>query len=104
MARIGETLAGLGWDAAALARITVAPDLASAVKDADIVIEAAQEKLELKQAIFAEVERHAPAACAARLQHLGAADRRCHGGRRREASRARHPLVEPALSRSTWSR
>ena len=60
MARIGGTLAGLGWDAAALSRIDVAPDLASAVKDADIVIEAAPEKLELKQSIFAEVERHAP--------------------------------------------
>jgi len=64
-ARIGESLALLGADAAevaaALTRVSLAPTLAQAVSDAGAVFEAAPEKLALKQAIFAEIEAHAPA-------------------------------------------
>lgn len=42
---------------AALARITVTTDLAEAVGDADIVVEAVFEKLEVKQEIFRELDR-----------------------------------------------
>jgi 3-hydroxybutyryl-CoA dehydrogenase len=46
----------------ALARIAVADDLAGAVGDADLVIEAGPERLATKQRIFAELERLAPPA------------------------------------------
>jgi 3-hydroxybutyryl-CoA dehydrogenase len=49
-------LKSLGRDAAAVARVTVLPSLAETVVDADIVIEAAPEKLPLKQEIFAQLE------------------------------------------------
>ena len=45
---------------AALARISLAADLASGASDADLVVEAVPERLELKQAIFAEVGAAAP--------------------------------------------
>lgn len=45
---------------AALARIALEGELAKAVAQADVVFEAAPEKLDLKRAIFAEVETHAP--------------------------------------------
>jgi 3-hydroxybutyryl-CoA dehydrogenase len=44
----------------ALARITTTTDLAQAVSDADLVIEAASESLDLKRKIFAEIDRSAP--------------------------------------------
>jgi len=47
--------------AAGLARVRRVPELAAAVESASIVVEAAPERLELKRAIFAELERHAPA-------------------------------------------
>jgi len=63
--RIAESLTLLGASADevsdALGRVTLANDLADAVKDADVVFEAAPEKLDLKQRIFADVEVHAPA-------------------------------------------
>lgn len=43
---------------AVLGRIETTTDLAAAVSDADLVIEAAPENLELKQEIFSDVERH----------------------------------------------
>ena len=43
-----------------LARLTVTTEIAVAVRAADVVIEAVPEKRELKQAVFAEAERHAP--------------------------------------------
>lgn len=46
----------LNGDAAILPRIAIRDRLADAVIDADVVIEAAPEKLDLKQKIFAEVE------------------------------------------------
>ena len=57
--RIAATLKSLGKDAAAVANVTPCATLAEAVHDADIVIEAAPEKLPLKQDIFAELERFA---------------------------------------------
>ena len=45
-----------------LSRIQCDSDLASAVEGAELVIEAAPEKLALKQALFAELERYAPPA------------------------------------------
>ncbi len=63
-ARVAESLALLGAEQAeidaALARLTLCPSLPDAVAAADVVFEAAPEKLELKQAIFAEIEGHAP--------------------------------------------
>jgi 3-hydroxybutyryl-CoA dehydrogenase len=46
---------------AALARITTTPDLGRALDETDFVIEAAPERLDLKLALFAEIERAAPA-------------------------------------------
>jgi 3-hydroxybutyryl-CoA dehydrogenase len=45
---------------AALARLHGVASIADAVRDADLVIEAVPEKLDLKQRLFAEVERSAP--------------------------------------------
>lgn len=63
-ARISESLKMLGATGAeiarALKRIELFSSLPGAVKDAAFVFEAAPEKLPLKQAIFAEVEEHAP--------------------------------------------
>jgi 3-hydroxybutyryl-CoA dehydrogenase len=57
--RIAANLADLGLDPAAVERVHPRPSLAEAVADADVVIEAAPEKVALKQEIFAELERHA---------------------------------------------
>jgi 3-hydroxybutyryl-CoA dehydrogenase len=46
---------------ATLSRVTVASDLAEAVTSAHVVFEAAPEKLELKQQIFADIEAACPA-------------------------------------------
>lgn len=58
--RVAAILADLGEDEAALARVRPVDGLPATVADADIVIEAASERLPVKQAIFAELERHAP--------------------------------------------
>jgi len=56
---LGKVAAG---DAAAMrARLRLATVVADAVRDADIVIEAAPEKIDLKLALFQEVEAAAPA-------------------------------------------
>jgi 3-hydroxybutyryl-CoA dehydrogenase len=55
--RLHEIADLLEDDAAPLARIVVHDQLAPAVADADIVFEAAPEKLPLKQQIFAELEK-----------------------------------------------
>jgi len=44
-----------------IAHVSCSPALSDAVADADVVIEAAPEKLALKQSIFAQIEQHAPA-------------------------------------------
>ena len=46
---------------AALARISASTDLASAVRDADLVVEAVPERLDLKRGVLVEVARNAPA-------------------------------------------
>ena len=65
--RISDSLHALGETdenvAASLARITVSESLSDCVSSADIVFEAAPEKLPLKQKIFAEIEAAAPAHC-----------------------------------------
>lgn len=57
--RIESTLTSLGRNTAPSSRVTAHATVAGAVAQADIVIEAAPEKLELKQALFAEIEAHA---------------------------------------------
>ncbi|WP_114966520.1 3-hydroxyacyl-CoA dehydrogenase family protein [Alkalilacustris brevis] len=65
--RVSESLRlmGVGADetAATLSRIALADSLPEAVAQAQVVFEAAPEKMALKQALFAEVEAHAPADC-----------------------------------------
>jgi 3-hydroxyacyl-CoA dehydrogenase len=46
---------------AALTRVSYSSDLAAAVSDADLVIEAAPEKLELKRELYEQLGRYAPA-------------------------------------------
>jgi 3-hydroxyacyl-CoA dehydrogenase len=46
---------------AALERVSLSSDLASAVSDTDLVIEAAPEKLELKRELYGQLGRYAPA-------------------------------------------
>jgi 3-hydroxybutyryl-CoA dehydrogenase len=58
--RIGRNLTDLDQDAAAVERVTPCETLEATVASADVVFEAAPEKLPLKQQIFAELERLAP--------------------------------------------
>ena len=62
--RVSESLALLGVGeigiARALKKIELCSSMGSAVQDAQVVFEAVPEKLELKQAIFAELEELAP--------------------------------------------
>ncbi|PJI86172.1 3-hydroxybutyryl-CoA dehydrogenase [Yoonia maricola] len=62
--RIDDSLTLMGVDdtkrAAALANVHPSDTLSTAVSEATAVFEAAPEKLELKQAIFAQIEEHAP--------------------------------------------
>ena len=66
-ARISASLIALGVHAddvpAIITNVTPCADLSDAVSDADLVVEAAPEKLTLKQQIFADVEALAPAHC-----------------------------------------
>jgi len=65
--RISDSLKGLGEPEDCipkiLKKIEICGTISSAVHDAEIVFEAAPEKLELKQSIFAEVEAHSPNTC-----------------------------------------
>jgi 3-hydroxybutyryl-CoA dehydrogenase len=65
--RIRQSMQAMGVSdqdvAKALNLITVFPTTAEAVKGAQVVFEAAPEKMALKQMIFAEVEEHAPEDC-----------------------------------------
>jgi 3-hydroxybutyryl-CoA dehydrogenase len=54
--RIRDNLKAIGLDPATAARVTLHSELATAVADADFVIEAAPEDLTLKQGLFAEIE------------------------------------------------
>jgi 3-hydroxybutyryl-CoA dehydrogenase len=60
LARIEATLGELGRDRKAAQNVEVVDTLQSCVSDADVIIEAAPENLELKQQIFAEVQQAAP--------------------------------------------
>ena len=64
--RVAESMRHMGADEGEIARtikkIMLCDTLAAAVEKAAYVFEAAPEKLELKRAIFAEIEDHAPAA------------------------------------------
>ena len=57
--RVSTTLTSIGWDQGALTRISLHSTLKDAVENADIVIEAAPERLPLKQDVFVELETHA---------------------------------------------
>jgi 3-hydroxybutyryl-CoA dehydrogenase len=59
--RVAANLTALGRDRAAAATIALHGELADAVADADVVIEAGPERLPVKQEIFARLEAHAPA-------------------------------------------
>ncbi len=59
--RVAANLRDLGDDPLAIARIRPCLELAEAVREADYVVEAIVEDLPLKQKLFAEIERHAPA-------------------------------------------
>src|SRR5579863_764631 len=56
-ARIAANLRDLGEDAGAVERVQATVDLTDAVHDADYVVEAVSENLELKKKLFAELER-----------------------------------------------
>jgi 3-hydroxybutyryl-CoA dehydrogenase len=56
--RIVANLRDLGDDERAVSRVTPQADLATAVREADYVVEAISEDLPLKQKLFAEIERH----------------------------------------------
>jgi 3-hydroxybutyryl-CoA dehydrogenase len=60
--RIRGNLRDLQQDVISADRVIPHGDLASAVRHADFVVEAALENLPLKQALFAQIERAAPAA------------------------------------------
>ena len=58
--RVARNLADFGLDSKAVERISPCDSLVDAVASADVVFEAAPEKLALKQAIFDNLERLAP--------------------------------------------
>jgi 3-hydroxybutyryl-CoA dehydrogenase len=58
--RIASNLRTIGGDEAIAERVKLAPTVEEAVGDADWVFEAAPERMELKQAIFAELDETAP--------------------------------------------
>lgn len=65
--RVAESLSSLGEQAnnisAIIKNISVCENTAEAVKSADFLFEAAPEKLELKQRIFADIENHTSDTC-----------------------------------------
>ncbi len=67
MARIRQSMSAMGDDEAsisnALKNINIVDSMSKAVSGADVVFEAAPEKMALKQAIFAEIEEHASQDC-----------------------------------------
>lgn len=66
-ARMRQSMAAMGDDEVSIANslkmIEIVPSTAGAVRDANVVFEAAPEKMALKQKIFAEIEEHAPENC-----------------------------------------
>ena len=96
--RILANLRDLGDDTAALERVRIVPGLADCVREADFIVEAVREDLAAKQALFAEIER------AARPDAILASNTSVipitaiMGELDAPRTRARHPLVESALS------
>ena len=74
----------------------VTDDLAQAVEDADYVTEAAPEKLELKQTIFADLVALAPANAILATEHIGDTDTPHRRRPREPRAHRRYALVEPA--------
>lgn len=66
-ARLRQSMQAMGDDAVtigkALKMIEIFNSTAGAVREANVVFEAAPEKMALKQSIFAEIEKHAPETC-----------------------------------------
>ncbi|MFD0979433.1 3-hydroxyacyl-CoA dehydrogenase family protein [Tropicimonas aquimaris] len=66
-ARIRQSMEAMGISESEITRalkmVEIFDSTAAAVRRADVVFEAAPEKMALKQAIFAEVEAHAPETC-----------------------------------------
>src|SRR5258708_21590689 len=58
LTRIAANLRDLGDDEKAVSRVRPVPDLAHCVRDADYVVEAILEDMQLKQKTFAEIEQH----------------------------------------------
>ncbi|TIV63435.1 MAG: 3-hydroxyacyl-CoA dehydrogenase family protein, partial [Mesorhizobium sp.] len=58
--RIAKNLADLGLETGAERHVSGHTDLGESVADADVVIEAAPEKLDLKRLVFADLVRLAP--------------------------------------------
>jgi 3-hydroxybutyryl-CoA dehydrogenase len=58
--RIAKNLETLGEDEAIAQRVNLAPTLEEAAREADVVFEAAPERMELKQAIFEQLDTIAP--------------------------------------------
>lgn len=54
--RVGQILTSIGADEMLSLKVTPCAKLADAVADADVVVEAAPEKLDLKQQLFVEIE------------------------------------------------
>lgn len=59
--KVARNLRELGLDAGACERIAVVSDVGAACAAADFIVEAAPEKMDLKQALFADIEAAAPA-------------------------------------------
>ena len=57
--RIAANLRDLGQDMSAVERVTPVASLPDTVREADFVVEAALENLQLKQALFADIEKAA---------------------------------------------
>ncbi len=94
----------------ALSRVATTAAVSEAVADADVVFEAAPEKMPLKQALFAEVEAHAPETCLLASNTSVMPITEIMGGlRRRERALGTHwwnpphmiPLVE--VIRTEWT-
>ena len=98
--RIKDSLSGLSIDddeiAETLAKIRLCRTIEEAVEMAGFVIEAAPEKLPLKQAIFCGHRSACTKGRGSRLQHVGHSDHQDYGRAEPPRASARYPLVEPA--------
>ena len=98
--RIAANLRDLGEDETAVTRVQPRADLADAVRDADYVVEAVSEDLALKQKLFGEIERHVRADTILASNTSVIPITAIMQGLSRARARARHALVESAVSDS----